>query len=260
MKKQLLLICIFLSSVIVVNAQFELNAFGIAQNTIIRNTELDENVLQNKFTLSSSAGLRGMYFTKGGFGFGGCVMYTAHNQKFIANNPAADTTIYKGKRRLDYIRIAALAAYKVTMNDQFSWHVFGGPQIALLIKGDGAIPVYTYDHNTNYFYFDVPVATSKYYNPYAIEVVGGIGFDYLFNRNLGINAGFRVDYGMTGIENKSYYNKMVYDSRNADNQVEKVALTTVGIYYGLTYKFGSTHLSAPSQKFGKKKSFSKGRR
>lgn len=260
MKKLLLLICVYLGAVIVTNAQFELNAFGIAQNTIIRNTELDENVLQNKFTLSSSAGLRGMYFTKGGFGFGGCLMYTAHNQKFIANNPAVDTTIYKGKRRLDYIRIAALAAYKVTMSDQFSWHVFGGPQIALLVKGDGAIPVYSYDQNTNYFYFDVPVATTKYYNLYAIELVAGAGIDYMFNRNFGINAGLRVDYGLTGIENKSYYNEMVYDNINADNKVDKVALTTVGIYYGITYKFGSTHLSAPSQKFGNKKNYSKKRR
>jgi hypothetical protein len=260
MKKILLSILTLLGTAIAGNAQFELNAFGILQNTIIRNAEADENILQNKFTISSSAGLRGMYFTKGGFGLGASVLYTAHNQKFIANNPAADTVIYRGKRRLDYIRIAALAAYKVNISDQFSWHIFGGPQIALLVKGDGAIPVYMYDQSTNYFFFDVPVSSSKYYSPFAIELVGGAGFDYLFNRNFGINAGLRIDYGLTDIENKSYYNQTVYDNINADNKVEKVALTTVGIYYGITYKFGSTHLSAPSQKFGNKKSYSKRRR
>lgn len=258
--KKLLLLSVFLGATMVANAQLELNAFGIAQNTIIRNSEMDENVLQNKFTMSSSAGLRAMYYTKSGFGIGASLMYTAHNQKFIANNPAADTIIYRGKRRLDYIRLAALAAYKVTMSDQFSWHVFGGPQIALLIKGDGAIPVYMYDRSTNYFFFDVPTSSSKYYNSYAIELVGGVGFDYLFNRNFGINGGLRVDYGLTGIENKSYYNQMVYDNINAENEVKKVALTTVGIYYGVTYKFGGSHLSAPSQKFGKKKSYAKKRR
>ncbi|MCU0417487.1 MAG: PorT family protein [Cytophagaceae bacterium] len=251
--KKIIFSGVFTLLVLVAQAQFEINAFGIGQNTIIRNTESDENIIQNKFTLSSSAGLRAMYFTSGGFGIGGSLMYSAQNQKFDAVNPIDDSIIYSGKRRLDYIKIACLAAYRFTISDQFSWQIFGGPQLAYLLKGDGAIPVYMYNASSPYFYFDVPVADSKYYNTIGFEMVVGAGIDYMLNRNFGINAGFRMDYGLTDVENKATFDERVYNSGNMENAVGKTGNTSLGLYYGVTYRFGSSHLSAPSQKFGNKR-------
>ena len=258
MKKSAFLSFIFSFIFIAVQAQVEVGVFGIGQSTII--TQNSDNVIKNKATFSSSVGAQLTYYTKSNWGFGLGVMYSAPNQKYDAVDPITGSVLYSGKKRLDYMKVSALLQYRIVYNERFNYFFYAGPQLAYLIKEAGAFPIYQTFPDNSYFYFDlVPEnVNNKYINTISMEAALGWGFEYKLNKNIGLQGGLRLDYGLSKIENRSYfaqtyYNNLQYGGNTFKNQSGPSRNIAFGITYGVIFHFGSSSLIAPSQKFGNKR-------
>jgi hypothetical protein len=259
MKKSAFLSFLFSFIFIAVQAQVEVGVFGIGQSTIITNKYYTEQIIKNKATFSSSVGAQLTYYTKSNFGFGLGLMYSAPNQKYDATDPITGNVLYSGKKRLDYMKVSALLQYRIVYDDRWSYFLYAGPQLAYLIKAAGAFEMYQTFPDNSYFYFNqINDINNKYLNTITMEVALGAGFEYKLNRNIGLQGGFRLDYGLSSIENRSlfyqnYYSKLQNNGVTYQNQTGPSKNIAFGITYGVIFHFGSTSLIAPSRKFGNKR-------
>lgn len=252
----LLLIWAFLVPFDAFSQKTQVGVFYLPQITRISNSLSDKGdpIYRNKVTFAGGGGVSLTYWFKKNLGVQTGLMYVSHNQKFVSELRVREdsTRTWKGKKRLDYLKLPLLLTYTyllpIKRDSRVAFTMAGGTQLGYLLKGDGAIVVF--QHHENFDYYDLPESGSSYYNRFIADLVFSVGLDFILTKNLAINTAVRADWSITDVENKSathYNNIPTYYS--SDPNRRKGHNSSLGLLLGLTYSFGSDHLLNPTQRW-----------
>ncbi|MCS6824414.1 MAG: PorT family protein [Cytophagaceae bacterium] len=241
------------------HAQVSVGAVVFPQISRMANKEIrKDTVFDNKTTFSGGAGLTLTYGFSGFLGVQTGLLYSSHNQKWVANyNVGSGIQQWKGKKRADYLKVPLLLRY-VTELRNIDLVAFAGPQISYLLKYDGG--AYTYIPNS---YFDLPVTEkgNNYMKKMVLDFSFGANAEFFLSQYFDLVTGLKVDYGITDAENK---NATLENGEKLFRISDKTMPATHNITYalvlGVNYKFSRANdLIAPSNKF-RGKSYGRKRR
>jgi hypothetical protein len=218
-------------------AQIEVGGVYFPSITVISQGDHDSNpYVKNKLTFAGGAGVTFGYTIKPNFVITSGILYASHNQKFDGYATIADSTfkIYSGKKRLDYLKVPVLFKF-MSAGDKgpFKYYGFVGPQFAFLLKGDGATVVY--EHYDNGYFFDLPPANNKYYNPFIIELSAGVGADYQLADNLYLQTSLKFDAGLNNTENKAFFNSNYYNKSDHTSDNHNTRNYSLNLMIGVSY-------------------------
>ncbi|MFN6946098.1 MAG: porin family protein [Cytophagaceae bacterium] len=250
MKRLLLLLSFLCFGISQVNAQdnIEIGLIYVPQVTSIINFSHNDPIYQNRLTFAGATGLTFTYHFNNRFALQTGVLYNSHNQKFKSEIPAgSETREWKGKKRLDYLKLPLVIKYSMPIDRKMSFHLYAGPQLSYLLKGEGGVVVWrNYGNST---YYDLPHSSNDHYARLTIDGVLGFGLDFRITRTLTVTGGIRSDFSFTDMENKkaTYMDEPLYyygdPNRGSSHNF------TVGFLMGISYRLGGKCLTCPSQKW-----------
>jgi hypothetical protein len=243
-------ILFFIFSFISYGQRAQLGFFYLPQKTSISNSisDKDDPIFQNKTTFGGGAGINFTYWTSEYLGIQIGLMYTSHNQKFVSKfkdlSYADSMRTYKGKKRLDYIKVPILLVSSTPINKHMSIYGYAGPQFSYLLKGDGAVVIYKHYGNGISDYFDLPPSGSNFYNKFVLEAVVGGGFEFNLTSELSVSTSLRFDYSISDIENKDALaygdvDRTLYTFGDSDRK--KAHNSSLGIMLGFNYSLAGKH-------------------
>jgi hypothetical protein len=172
------------------------------------------------------------------------LIFTQHHQKWTSIYTLQDNTTRtkEGNKRLNYMKIPILFELVHPINNRFGIAFYGGPQISTLIRAQGGI-VY-WEYRDSGIYYDLPFESTKYYNRFLVDAVGGINLEYHFKKkNLRWYSpllGIRADWSITSVENSERIinNYPHYGEINGyDKERKNSHNTSVSLVFGLNYVF-----------------------
>jgi hypothetical protein len=243
--KKLILTGAFLLSISLSFGQKTLGVFYLPQRTSISNSinDKDDPIFQNKTTFGGGAGINITFWKNDVLGLQVGLMYISHNQKFISKykdlSYADSMRTYKGKKRLDYLKLPILAVTSLPVSKQFNLFGYAGPQFAYLLKGDGAVVIYRHYGDGISDFFDLPPSGSHFYKKFLVDMVLGGGFNLKLAPELSISASLRFDYSLTDVENKdaeAYENYPLYTY--GDPERKKAHNSSLGLMLCFNYHLG----------------------
>lgn len=243
-------------------APVDVGVFYLPQITGITNSISDKSdpIYSNKLTFAGGAGVNLTYWKRPNIGYQIGLQYVSHNQKFVSEllelEPHSNNHHYRtvtGKKRLDYIELPFLVVLNNKLyRSRVSFQTFFGPQLAYLIKGDGAVMIYKHYSDASDFY-DLPVSSSKYYNKFLVEIVFGTGINVVLTPNVSLFGAIRGDFGLNDTENKSATANYREGTRAlytfGDPNRQAAHNFSLGLQLGCQFHLGSDHLLMPTQKY-----------
>lgn len=225
-------------------AQIEVGGVYFPSITAISTGDNDENpYVDNKLTFAGGIGATFGYNFNENFAFTTGLLYASHNQRFDAYATVGDSTwkIYTGKKRLDYLKVPLLLRYTSSSQGALRYYGFAGPQVAFLLKGDGAIVTYEHYENNGMYFFDLPPASSSYYSPMLIEFSAGLGTEYQLAPDLYLQGALKFDVAFTNTEKKSGFEENYYKNTQHTMDGHNTRNYSLNLMVGVVYRLPGAH-------------------
>lgn len=170
------------------------------------------------------------------FGMQTGVFYSSQGQEYTRNS----TTGWNSRRvELNYVKVPLLFRVNTGPYSTTNFFLSVGPQVSLLVKAkefqDGE------EHDYTDFSMD-PMTTEDLYKPFDIGMVLNIGTKARVNDRFFVTLGFRMDYSLLDIENKSYEYRALNESKQSFYSVERssgrnmTGAFNIGFHYTINKK------------------------
>jgi len=233
-------------------AQIEVGGVYFPSITVISQGDDSETpYINNKLTFAGGLGSTFGYNFNENFAFTTGILYASHNQKIEASATVNDSTwgIYNGKKRLDYLKVPLQLRYKSSGGGAVSFYGFAGPQIAFLLKADGATVTYQHYPNNGTYYFDLPAASNSYYTPVLFELSAGFGTEFQLAPDLFLQTGLKFDMALNNTEKKSGFEEKFYRQTGHAYDRHDSRNYSMNLMLGFVYRLpGANDLSHPHGK------------
>jgi hypothetical protein len=236
------LACLFFLFINQCFTQFEVGIYGMAQRTKV-GTSQQSPFTQNLPTYTLGSGILGGIDITQEWDFQSGILFSRHSQKFVTKPIPSETGEYRGRKRMDYLKIPLTIKYTHFLTKDFAYFGFMGPQLNFLIRAGGAVEIIQTDDQGKIIYYDLPRAENKYYNLLTFGGTLGSGVEYQFAHNLYISGLLKIDFDFTGYESKNVeYNNVNIAENKRVNRNSSYALMA-----GVTYKIRkATEIYRPS--------------
>ncbi|MFQ3575437.1 MAG: outer membrane beta-barrel protein [Cytophagales bacterium] len=213
-------------------SQYEIGGYLMGQMTRVGGSQ-QSTFTKNLPTYTAGGGILAGIDITNEWDFQTGLIFSRHSQKFVTSPIPTASGEYRGRKRMDYLKIPLTAKYTHFFTQNFAAFGFLGPQLNLLTRAGGAVEIIETDDNGNVIYYDLPQANNKYYNFLTVGGTIGVGSEYQFAHNLYLVGLLKVDFDFNGYESKNveYNNVKVTENKNI-NRNSSFALM-VGVSYKL---------------------------
>src|SRR6187402_1229378 len=128
------------------------------------------------------------------------LLYSSQNQKIKSSYHSSSLNIeHTGKKRFDYLKLPLLIRYSIPLGGKTNFIPFAGIQLSYLLKYLGGMVIYGKD------FFDLPSTpvNNNYYKKMVMDIPLGITIEYAISKRVELTVGFKLDYALTDVANRS---------------------------------------------------------